>query len=467
MAESNQLRPEMTLAWLKSKAKDKRFVMAGVVALSFILVAALIIGVNTRSIYAVEVNGEVIGYTDNIGELQDSLDSVTTRVSFFLQQEVRYAEEIDFIEISEKNIDPDDPNELKNKLFTNVSLETQAYVFMIDGEEFFGLHSEEAGETIIALLKENYKEEHERENSEFLEVSIKEDIEIVSQELPLHLLLTPQEAVDILLTGGKETKGYQVAQGDSLWSICKDYSMSLEELQKANPDVDDEHLSIGQTLNLNVINPYVTMLSREKLTDTVAIAYEEEVKRDSSMWTWERRVAQGGRSGQKEVVYEVIRENGIVVEKEKVAETVVTEPVPRIIVRGSRRDTSSSVVGTGRFHWPTSGQITRNYLGSRHTGVDIANSKGTPIRAADAGTVTVAVRSSVGYGNRLEISHGNGYTTLYAHCDSFAVRRGQTVKKGQVIAYMGNTGNTRGVTGVHLHFEIRKNGRHVNPMNYF
>ena len=121
--------------------------------------------------------------------------------------------------------------------------------------------------------------------------------------------------------------------------------------------------------------------------------------------------------------------------------------------------------------WPTRGRIS-SYYGHRrspitrklefHRGIDIANSSGTRIRTtADGRVVTTTYRS--GWGRLIIIDHGYGFKTYYAHLRGYAVRRGQYVTKGQVIGYMGSTGNT---TGAHLHYEVHYNGKTVNPLKY-
>jgi murein DD-endopeptidase MepM/ murein hydrolase activator NlpD len=98
--------------------------------------------------------------------------------------------------------------------------------------------------------------------------------------------------------------------------------------------------------------------------------------------------------------------------------------------------------------------------GRAHKGIDLVGSK--TIKAADNGRVTFAGVKS-GYGNVIIIDHNNGYETLYGHLKSISVKEGATVEKGQKIGVMGNTGHS---TGVHLHFEVMKNGNNVNPLSY-
>ena len=118
--------------------------------------------------------------------------------------------------------------------------------------------------------------------------------------------------------------------------------------------------------------------------------------------------------------------------------------------------------------WPLYGRISSRF-GYRaypwrgvHTGIDITAHYGSPARATAAGVVTF-VGWRTGYGKTVEIDHGNGILTLYGHNSSFAVRAGQRVGKGQIVSYVGMTGWT---TGPHLHYEVRRWSRPVNPMAY-
>ena len=99
-----------------------------------------------------------------------------------------------------------------------------------------------------------------------------------------------------------------------------------------------------------------------------------------------------------------------------------------------------------------------------HSGMDFSAPRGTPVYAASNGKVVRADSRSSGYGKHIRIDHGFGYLTLYGHLDSYNVRRGQKVKKGDIIGYVGNTGRSK---GFHLHYEVHKDGKRVNPVNYF
>lgn len=133
----------------------------------------------------------------------------------------------------------------------------------------------------------------------------------------------------------------------------------------------------------------------------------------------------------------------------------------------SADSTSGYNGGTGQVGWPVRGSISSGFgwrsFGDFHTGIDIPVPTGTPVHAADSGTVLLTGYMRHGYGNYLTIYHGNGISTLYAHNSSLAVSQGQSVSKGQVVAYSGSTGWS---TGPHCHFEVRINGSPVNPLRY-
>jgi murein DD-endopeptidase MepM/ murein hydrolase activator NlpD len=227
---------------------------------------------------------------------------------------------------------------------------------------------------------------------------------------------------------------------------------------------------------------------------------------DSTLDKGKTKVQSSGSEGKVKNTYELTYEDGEVVNKELVAQKVVTESVPKIVLRGTRTsprqaaplrrerippkrprlppkrkrsrirngrilaghdhrqgvdypniDTSLSRpgpsegimgpdVGSLSFRWPTDRTSVSSYFGWRygrmHYGVDIFDDRGSPIYAAESGTVTSYTGTHTGYGLIVEISHSNGYTTRYAHLESTIVSAGDKVVKGQIIAYMGDSGTT-------------------------
>jgi len=99
-----------------------------------------------------------------------------------------------------------------------------------------------------------------------------------------------------------------------------------------------------------------------------------------------------------------------------------------------------------------------------HNGMDFSAPRGTPVYATGDGRIERADNRSTGYGNHIRVDHGYGYTSLYAHLYKYNVRPGQRVKRGDVIGFVGSTGRSQ---GPHLHYEIFKDGEHINPINFY
>ncbi|MFC1458877.1 peptidoglycan DD-metalloendopeptidase family protein [Microvirga arabica] len=164
-----------------------------------------------------------------------------------------------------------------------------------------------------------------------------------------------------------------------------------------------------------------------------------------------------------------------VVEQPKVAALTQPEPVKTVAPAAPAPQSeaakapapepeATASVPAGDFRWPARGRVIAGFgANGGNEGINIAVPEGTPVKATEAGTVTYAGSEVKGYGNLVLIKHENGYVSAYAHNGSLSVKRGDQVKRGQVIATSGQTGN---VTSPQLHFEIRKGAQPVDPMKY-
>lgn len=213
---------------------------------------------------------------------------------------------------------------------------------------------------------------------------------------------------------------------------------------------------------------------------TQRVPYATEIKYDSSQPDTYKKVIQKGINGKEKVTLRVTYVDSVQTDARTTGIKTTKEAQKKIVTVGTKKtvaaspsvisySTSAASSGTG-FMWPLpyTRNITSGYgprWGSMHTGIDIAAGGvyGQPIAASDSGVVIWAGGDSSGYGNYVIIDHGNGYQTLYGHCSSLNVSRGQSVSKGQTIAFVGSTGNS---TGPHLHFEIRSGGSRLNPLNF-
>lgn len=186
------------------------------------------------------------------------------------------------------------------------------------------------------------------------------------------------------------------------------------------------------------------------------------MKSSSEMLKGERKIQQQGEKGLKNVFSKITVKNEKIVSKKTVEEKILKSSKDKVILIGSK---NPAVLGIACFSKPSRGSVSSGFgrrWGRMHNGIDIASSSGSPIYAAYEGNITFAGWQD-GYGKIVIIEHGEGLETRYAHCSELLVKKGDIVKENNLIARVGSTGRS---TGPHLHFEVRKNGTPVNPIEY-
>lgn len=199
------------------------------------------------------------------------------------------------------------------------------------------------------------------------------------------------------------------------------------------------------------------------------IPYETEITEDDSQPEDYEEITQEGQNGTKQTTLRLTFVNGDQTDAVVTGEKEISKPVNEKKIVGTAKSGGSGE-STGNFMWPVlhTHSIT-SYMewrwGRMHNGIDIAGGGdyGQPFVASDGGTVVWSGDDGGGYGNYVMIDHGNGYMTVYGHASELACSTGDYVSQGQVIGYIGSTGNS---TGPHLHFEIRLDGEYQDPLNY-
>ena len=197
------------------------------------------------------------------------------------------------------------------------------------------------------------------------------------------------------------------------------------------------------------------------LTEQQTIAHEVEEIADDSIYVGESVTETEGSDGVLVMVNEQVYRNAELLSSAIISSETTVEPVTEV-VRVGTKPRNALVDG---LSYPVSGTLSSGFgprWGRTHRGIDLAVSMDTPVAAAATGTVITAEYKE-SYGNLVQIDHGYGIVTSYAHLDVIGVSVGQTVARGEIVAYSGNTGNT---TGPHLHFEVINNGEYLNPLNY-
>lgn len=246
---------------------------------------------------------------------------------------------------------------------------------------------------------------------------------------------------------------YTVESGETLSTIAAKYGLKVETIMWENNIGNANSITTGQKL---VIPPVDGVSYTAAANDTLStIAKKYSITTDAI-------IAQNGLSSET-------------ISKGQHLFLPGAKPLaqPKVIAKTGTStkvlNDSNNVPVVGKpFIYPTVGQLTQKFRAG-HYAFDIANRDKPEVWAAADGVVIKASSGTYGggYGNHVIIDHGDGLETLYAHLDHLTVKVGDKVTQGQVIGQMGNTGRVYGATGIHLHWEVIKNGVKQNPGNYY
>lgn len=251
---------------------------------------------------------------------------------------------------------------------------------------------------------------------------------------------------------------YEVQPGDVIGAIAQKFGISVNSILWANNLSFRSYIRPGDKLRILPTDGIVYKVVRGDTIQKIARLYQANAEQIANF----NNLAVSGKGltvGQeliipngKQIVNNVVKATSKPIIKSSILGGIVA-PIPSI----------SAPAGTS-FLWPTAAGIITQYYGWRHTGLDIAGKLGITNYATKSGTV---IKSQCGYnggyGCYIIIDHGNGIQSLYGHNSRLLVSVGEYVDQGQAIGLLGNTGRS---TGPHLHFEIRVNGKRVNPLQY-
>ena len=359
--------------------------------------------------------------------------------------------------------DIEDKAVYEDQLSDEIGLVTSAYCLYVNDVRIGATPYEGALEELLDQLQKAASDE------DTISCEFAEDVEIRQEYVPTSEIMNLGYIAELLYSTKTAEVTYEVKKGDTWSQIAAKNDMTSAELLALNPGYNINKLQIGEVLTLSASVPYLTMtvVKQERYLDDVS--YNIEYTDSADLYQGDYKVTSKGEYGKADVMAKATYVNGEETERTILSSVTLKEPVTGYRLRGTK--VRPTWMPTGSFRWPTSGRIS-SYFGGRnspggigstnHKGIDIAVPRGTPIYAADGGTVTYSGWMS-GYGYLVQIDHGNGYVTRYGHNSSLTVSVGQHVYKGQQVARAGSTGNS---TGNHCHFEVRYNGVAKNPLNY-
>jgi len=419
-----------------------------------ILAGVVLISANYRVGYTIKVDDTILGTVAAKSEYYNALNEIKKEVNAISQTEFEPSATEEFnVEIVSVNSFTEKKELLKNIKSTDSNM-AEACTISADGEFVLAVATPEEADSLITDYLKTFDE-----GDENVQVSYGADVTVSLSHVPYDAVADYDTAAQELAKG--KTVTHTVTADDTVEAIAESYQTSAEEILQKN---ETEEIEEGMTLEISTDEPAIPIKTIEHIDGNVEIPFETETVEDETVYEGQTRIREEGSPGTKYLNAYITRVNGVITMEDTIESYIVEEPVTEVVAIGTKEVPPS--VGTGEFAMPVSGRLSSPYgqrWGRTHAGIDIAATTGTPIFAADNGIVIESEYQSNGYGNIIKVDHQNGYVTYYAHCSELYANVGDIVKKGDKIAAVGSTGRS---TGPHLHFEIRKDGNHKNPLDF-
>ena len=424
---------------------------------SLIVLAFVVVILNFSVGFEAVVNGQSVGVVPSKQECEEIVNEVNATLVENFGEESKIGADIVAIPrlVARDAYTPE--NDVKDAVCKLSDKMHEMQVIYLEDTPLCAVTSPEDAEAVLKGFRDYYTG-----GDENVTFDTDKALTVKAELAPISLLRSVEEAVNVLNGSEKKENEYTVQPGDTLWSISRKFDTSVDDILSINEGLTEEIVD-GDVITVKSYVPVVKVTTRQVKEYTQSVPYETKVVETDSMYRGKSEVTQSGENGEVAVVASIVKENGQEVKRDVLEQTTVKEPVVEVKQVGTKDPPSG--YGTGKFSAPVYGTITSRFGYRRsgyHKGLDIANSYGTPIRAADNGVVITAGWEGL-FGKLVKIDHRNGFVSYYGHNSSIAVSVGEVVQKGDVIAYMGSTGNS---TGNHCHFELYKNGVLQNPENY-
>ncbi len=281
---------------------------------------------------------------------------------------------------------------------------------------------------------------------------------------------------DVSLQLSSKPTTYRVEVGDNLSAIAKQYNIKPESIVYSNQATladNPMNLTPGMVLTIPPVDGLVYTWQQGDTLDKVADEFNSDLNGDKVVDEKDAAILRDAilsyPGNNLDLTNPVIKPGQEIMIPGGQRELIAWLDFVPTYSRGSGTATSElgggctgSPMGSPPYLWPTAGAhtISGNDFGPNHLGIDITAFEGTPVLASGAGVVVYAGWSPYGYGNVIQIDHGDGWATVYAHLSQINVKQCEYVGAGTVIGLSGSTGNS---TGPHLHFEVRRNGTALDP----
>lgn len=444
---------------------------------------------------SVSYNGEDMGVVSDEGVIGDAQVTLSERIKYYDTGDAAFVNAALRIEPLSTGVQVIDTEELAVNMENSISSiydeavpeevvseedeasvegRIKAYAVRVDGELLGAVMDYTPIENAINSYKTAYN------NDDYLKVDFEKKVVYDLEEyVDPEDLVSHEEIIKTILGRVGTTEYYEVQDGDWLTKIAEEKGMTLEKLcscyatyEGKQVELGGDLLRTGTMIQLSATKPYLQLECTKEESFRSDIPYNTVRIVDETLAEGQSVVEVEGVNGERRSKVLVTYRNNIPVRKKTLDTAVYAPPVTQVVRIGCAPSINHDVpqfkvgVGKGQYCWPVEGGYISAHVGDgrNHKGLDIAAPYGTPIYAAEAGTVYEAGEGWCGgYGNNIKIQNDDGNITVYAHQAELAAKVGDHVEKGQLIGYIGSTGDS---TGNHLHFEVRQDGYFIDPEEF-
>lgn len=416
-----------------------------------------------------------VTYEDNISSIESIYNLIDKKSPFTIKGYIAIIDKTNSTEYVDDSIPEEELNKEKEKIIN---------VRILDKDVFRA----SAKKVMLSFVtEEEYNNYDNGLQSEIVDTGeiienlyIDAKIDFKEAYLPVNekIYTSEEELTEYLLFGSTDNMStYKVKEGDTLESVASKNKMNVNEILIANANLGSETALLyeGQKLTVGVLNPVFSTVEVTNRVQDQKINYKTEYEYDNTKMMGYQKIKTKGSDGTTRVSQKIKSINGEIVQAVITNKEVIKPVVNEVVIKGGRQ---AAITSAGNWGWPCNIPYIKTSdwgwrWGRMHNGVDLYPSGGynSPIYAAKDGIVT-EVKYNSSLGNYVEINHQNGYYSRYLHMARLSpyVKVGQSVKMGQTIGDVGNSGASQ---GTHLHFEIWRGKPYAagsesfNPLRFY
>lgn|GEM_PF-2061248 len=319
---------------LRLSKKTKIAILSG--ASGCILLIVVLAITSGADVYRLEIAGKYAGYVTDKTIVKKAVDEIVAKkadgddpMELIIDKNAITCVASDK---DKKDVTPLTQKQLETKILNSDACTINGWAVNVNGKNIVASSSEKGTQQIIDGLKNRYL----TKGSQTISADFKENVIVTQSAVKISEVMKTDDAINYLVTGSLCPEVYTVQDGDTVWDIAASHKMQVNDLVKANPGFDPDHLKIGQQLNLNTVKPYITVVTKELIASTEKVDFNTVYEETNTLNKGQIKVKTPGVYGSKSVKAEITKENGAVTATQVIEAVVTAQPQNQIALKGTK-----------------------------------------------------------------------------------------------------------------------------------